>query len=419
MKRANDINPANLVWARETAGLELDEAADRLGFIRPTKAESAAQRLLAFESGERTPTRNQLLKFASVYRRPLLAFYMKQPPVKGERGDDFRQTAGRVSRRDNSLLDALLRDIRARQEMVKSLLEDEEETRDLPFVGSAAIDQEPGAVAASIAVTLEFDYQRRGSRRGDASALFKTLRERAEAVGVFVLLVGDLGSYHTELSVDVFRGFAISDEVAPFVIINDKDARAAWSFTLVHELAHIWLNISGVSGAPSPERPQSLHDQIERFCNDVAGEFLLPNAALQEQSNRPDAKDKQSAANVIRALADEWSVSEPMVAYRLNRVGLVETAMYRELVADYAARWRRHRSRQRELLRDTEGSPNPHVIKRYKLGNALLDVVRRTLRDSTLTHTKAAKILGVKSGSVEPLLRGYEQGRRSIIQSTS
>ena len=413
--RANNINPAILAWARETAGLELDEAADRLGFIKPTKTESAARRLLAFESGERTPTRNQLLRFASVYRRPLLAFYMKQPPLKGERGDDFRQAAGRVSRRDNSLLDALLRDIRARQEMVKSLLEDEEETRDLPFVGSATIDQEADAVAASISVTLEFDYQRQESRRGGVDALFKSLRERAESVGVFVLLVGDLGSYHTELSTEVFRGFAISDKVAPFVVINDKDAQAARSFTLVHELAHIWLNISGVSGAPSPERPQSLHDRIERFCNDVAGEFLLPVAALREQPARPEADDKQSAVDLIQTLAHDWSVSEPMVAYRLNRIGLVETAIYRELVAEYAARWQRHRRRQRELLRDSEGGPDPHVIKRYKLGNALVDVVRRTLRDNTLTHTKAAKLLGVKPGSVERLLRGYEQSRGSMI----
>ena len=142
--RANNINPANLTWARETAGLDVDEAARRLAFIKPTEGESAAQRLQAFESGERTPTRNQLLRFASVYRRPLLTFYMKQPPVRGDRGGDFRQAVGHVSRRENSLLDALLRDIRARQEMVKSLLEDEEEASDLPFVGSATIDQEPG-----------------------------------------------------------------------------------------------------------------------------------------------------------------------------------------------------------------------------------------------------------------------------------
>ena len=74
-------------------------------------------------------------------------------------------------------------------------------------------------------------------------------------------LAGDLGSYHTELSADVFRGFAISDKVAPFIVINDKDARAARSFTLVHELAHIWLDESGVSGAPSPDAPRSPQDR--------------------------------------------------------------------------------------------------------------------------------------------------------------
>ena len=72
-----------------------------------------------------------------------------------------------------------------------------------------------------------------------------------------------------------------------------------------------------------------------------------------------------------------------MVAYRLNRTGLLEAAIYRELVTDYAARWQRHRRRQREQYRDNEGGPDPHVIKRYKLGNALVDVVRRTLRDNS------------------------------------
>ena len=199
-------------------------------------------------------------------------------------------------------------------------------------------------------------------------------------------------------------------------MINDKDARAARSFTLVHELAHIWLDESGVSGAPSPETPRSSQDRIERFCNDVAGEILLPDAALRERPIGPVAEDRQSAADAIQALADQWSVSEPMVAYRMNRIGLLETAIYRELVAGYAARWQHQRRRNREKYRDNEGGPNRHVVVRSKLGNALLDVVRRNLRDSTLTHTKAAKVLGVKAGSVEPLLRGYERNRGSMIQ---
>ena len=396
-----------LVWARDRAGLEVEEAADRLGFIKSTEKESASQRLMALENGDRAPTRAQLLELVRVYRCPLLAFYMKRPPRRDDRGEDFRQSAGAVSRRESSLLDALLRDIRARQEMVRSLLEDEEESQELAFVGSASINDGARAVAASIASTLEFDHRGRGARRGDADTLFRTLRERAESAGVFVLLIGDLGSYHTALGVEVFRGFAISDRVAPFVVINDQDARAARSFTLIHELAHIWLDRSGVSGVPSPNAPRSLEDRIEQFCNDVAGEFLLPAEALHAQPADFDAGDKRGAEDAIRLLADAWSVSEPMVAYRLKRTGKIETPVYRDLISDYASRWQRQRRRQSERNRERDGAPSAYVIRRSRLGRALLDVVQRTLRDNVLTHTKAAKLLGVKPGAVEPLLRGF------------
>ncbi|MFY1080099.1 ImmA/IrrE family metallo-endopeptidase, partial [Escherichia coli] len=78
---------------------------------------------------------------------------------------------------------------------------------------------------------------------------------------------GNLGSHHSALNVELFRGFALSDKVAPFVVINDQDSEQAWSFTLLHELAHIWLGQTGVSGG----RPTSV---IETFCNDVAGRIL-------------------------------------------------------------------------------------------------------------------------------------------------
>jgi hypothetical protein len=57
---------------------------------------------------------------------------------------------------------------------------------------------------------------------------------------VFVLLVGDLGSHHSPLSQEVFRGFALADKRVPFIVINDQDAKTARSFTLIHELTHIF-----------------------------------------------------------------------------------------------------------------------------------------------------------------------------------
>ena len=417
MNRANNINPGMLRWARETAGLDLHEAVGKLNFIRPSGDVTAAERLLAFEAGSQRPTRNQLQTFASVYRRPPLVFYMKRPPKTGSRGEDFRRTSGSVSRRENSLLDALLRDIRARQEMVKSLLEEQDEANDLAFAGSAAMTQRPESVASSIAETLDFDCKNPDKRDKHADGLFKTLRTKAESSGVFVMLIGDLGSHHTALDADVFRSFAISDHIAPFVVINDRTARPARPFTLMHELAHIWLNQSGVSGPPSLDTPHSSHERIERFCNDVAGEFLLPATSLLAHNARPDPGDKESVARFIEDVAKQWSVSETLVAYRLNRIDFVNNSIYRELVADYAVRWQCQR--QREQFRNSDGFLDPNVIKRYKLGNTLLDVVCRTLRNESLTHTKAAKLLGVKPGAVESFLRGYENNHSSMIQGTT
>ena len=59
------------------------------------------------------------------------------------------------------------------------------------------------------------------------------------------------------------------------MIINDQDAQAAWSFTLLHELTHVWLGETGVSGAFAEAT-------IEQFCNRVASEFLLPSGELTD-----------------------------------------------------------------------------------------------------------------------------------------
>ena len=100
-----------------------------------------------------------------------------------------------------------------------------------------------------------------------------------------------------------------------------------------------------------------------------------------------------------------------MIAYKLQRLGWISPRIYRELTADYAARWAALRQRTRENNRDSEGGPNYYTVKKFKLGDALIDVVRRTVRDNMLSHTKAAKVLGVKTSSVEPLIRTIERSR--------
>ncbi len=115
------VNPKILLWARETAALTLEDAARKLGLIE-SRGVSAVSRLKALESGAVAPSRPMLVKMAKQYRRPLLVFYMSAPPKTGDRGKDFRTLPGGFSLAENALLDALIRDIRARQSMVRSTL---------------------------------------------------------------------------------------------------------------------------------------------------------------------------------------------------------------------------------------------------------------------------------------------------------
>lgn len=388
------VNPEILRWARETAGLSLKDAAEKIG-IGEARGVAGEDRLALLEAGETEPSRPVLLRMANHYRRPLLAFYLATPPQTAARGEDFRTLPEEFASRDAALVDALLREVKARQEMVRSLLEAEDEAPILPFVGS--FDRKDGAeaLAGNIVATLGFNLQnfRRVAQPG-APKGFAYLRERAEAAGVFVLLIGNLGSHHSALNVELFRGFALADPVAPFVVINDQDSEAAWCFTLLHELAHIWLGQTGVSGGA----PRSA---IEIFCNDVAGRILLPAAELAQEEDLRAASTGQVIAR-IGAIATARQVSHSMVAYKLFRESLITQEQWSAATALFRQQWIRNRSAARDA-RSGEGGPDYYVVRRHRLGNRLIKLSRRMLAEGALSPSKAAAILGVKPNSVYPL----------------
>jgi Zn-dependent peptidase ImmA (M78 family) len=388
------VNPEILRWARETAGLSEEDAVRKLD-ISDTRNGTGLQRLRAYEEGKDPPSRPVLVKMAKQYRRPLLTFYMSAPPRAGDRGHDFRNVADHQAGAE-PLIDALLRDVQARQSMVRSLLEDEE-ARPLPFIGSMTMDDGVGTVLASIRQTIAVEIAAFRAQRSPESA-FALLRNGVEAAGIFVLLIGNLGSHHTTIDVEAFRGFALADPIAPFIVINDQDAKSAWSFTLIHELAHLWLGTTGVSGSEGDA-------QIEKFCNEVAGNFLLPaNELALIQIDQ--AQDVAAVSRAISTFAEERHLSRSMVAYQLLQNDRLTRDAWSGLTRLFRDQWRAGRDAQRGRARQTDGGPNYYVVRRHRLGAALLQFVSRSLSDGALTPTKAGKVLGVKARSVEPLLSG-------------
>ncbi len=379
-----NVNHIILSWARETADLPVGQAAKKLQ-IADGRTASAEEKLLAYESGDLAPSRAMLVKMAKLYRRPLLTFYLERPPSIGDRGEDFRTLPDLLEGQENAYVDMLIRDIKARQSVVRETLIEEDEETQLAFVGRNTVDQGVQYIAQALRniLNLDIDEFRAEPKYGGA---FKLLRQRAEAAGVFVLLQGNLGSHHTNMSVEAFRGFALSDGIAPFIVINNRDAKSAWSFTLLHEMAHIALGQTGVSGAHAEK-------QIEKFCNEVASEYLLPSDEFKHF--HPSISNFDGLSEAVSAYALTKKVSRAHIAYRLYRKGDINKALWEQLRDFYHKEWIEWRDKEKAINRKKKGGPNPYVIKRHDLGS-LISVVERFTYSGALSTTKAGMLLGMR-----------------------
>ena len=393
-----NVNPDILRWARETAGLSPEVAAKKLG-INDARGIDAAARLLALESGEVAPTRPMLAKMAKHYRRPLLVFYMKNIPPRGDLGEDFRTLPESVDLIQEGIVDAVVRDISARQSLVRGSLESADQAEPLPFIGSMRRQDGVKAVVDSIRTTLNFNLEAFRSEPGPRSA-FAYLRSCVETSGVFVILVDNLGSWLTTIGVNAFRGFALADDVAPFVAINANDSPGAWSFTLLHEIAHLWIGKSGLSGGTAKRG-------VEKFCEDIAAEFLLPRAEAANLGISETSPFEVDAARIAE-FARSRNVGNTMVAYMLYRNGAFNFDRFQEFKGAYRKAILARKDASKNRNADKDGGSDNYSVRKHRVGIPLIRLVDQLIHEGILSVTKAGMVLGVRAQNVHALL---ESGR--------
>lgn len=390
------IKHAILKWARETSNYSIENAAHKLG-LSDSKISSAAEKLAAYENGEKEPSRSLLIRMSKHYHRPLLTFYLDHPPRIGDRGEDFRTLPDQFEVIENTYVDVLIRDIKARQSTVRETLIDSDEDNVLEFIGRHNIDNGVERIVQTMRETINIsldDYRNQPSYK----EAFRLLRRHTEMAGIFVLLKGNLGSYHSNIDVAVFRGFALADDIAPFIVINDRDAEAAWSFTLLHEMAHIILGETGISGAYAEKK-------IEKFCNNVASEFMLPTSEFGRF--QVSEHNVETLKSEISEYAFSLKLSSSHIAYRLFRRGDIDKTTWDSLRKYYRDRWIERRNLIKEKNSQKDGGPSYYIVKHYKLG-ALVELVQRLTYAGSLTTTKAGMLLDVKPLKVHRL---FESGQ--------
>jgi len=83
------------------------------------------------------------------------------------------------------------------------------------------------------------------------------------------------------MPVEEIRGFSlVREERPPVIVISSQDSPNGRIFTLFHEYSHILLEESGLC-IPSEVIDKGQQD-VEKFCNEFAGNFLVPTHHLKE-----------------------------------------------------------------------------------------------------------------------------------------
>ena len=364
-----------LRWARARSGIAEDDWDRRF------------PKFASWLAGDAAPTLKQLEEFAKKTHTPVGFLFLDEPPVETVPIPDFRTVGGRPVGADEAasadLLDVIYTCER-RQEWYRDnqILEGE---APLDFVGSASTDDAVDGVAAQMREVLGWTAQNRATCRGSDGVL-TWLRERAEAAGVLVMISGIVGANtHRTLDPQEFRGFALADPNAALVFVNGADSKSAQVFTLVHELDHLWLGATALCDLD----PQSVRaNDVERWCNQVAAEVLVPMAEFNARLERvADLRDQ------LQPLAEHFRVSPQVILGRLREADaltwdqyMAELAAERERVADF-------------LTARGGGGGNYYNTKPVQVSRRFARALIASAKEGRTPYTRAFRLLDVKTGS--------------------
>lgn len=356
-----NILPDRYRWAIQRAGLTVDDYIER----HPDVA------LTEWMNGEKAPTVKQLEAFAKSVNVPFGFLFLETVPQENVPFPVFRGKAGRNNHFDLNVYDTV-NTVQQRQDWLEEyLVMNNIET--CRFVGSATIDTPINETVCLLRETLNLDTRWAFALANTEAAVSK-LTEMLEFAGVFVAYNGVVGNNtHRKLKVSECRGFALVNNVAPYIFVNSSDAPVAQLFTLIHETAHIMLGVS----AGHAETDTLSDDATERYCDKVAAEFLVPAQELRAVWNES-----------IRETARKFRVSELVIARRALELRLISGDAFHKFWIEYS-----NRPPYTKKTGNAGGSFYRTSVKR--VGRLFAIHVKNAVCNRQLSYTDAYRLTGL------------------------
>ena len=370
------INREILKWARTSARISLEKAAKTIS------KSSTADRIKEWESpeGKESPSLPQLKKLARLYRRPMEVFSLPYIPKEFPTLKDFRATKDELS----TAVVFMMREIQEKQEWLSNYYRSKGSK--LPFAGKYNIKHDPAVVAADIRKTLGIALKDKPDKP------LKYWITKAEEKRIFVALSSN---FHTRLKLDsdVFKGFVIADPYAPFIFLNSDDWDQGQLFTLVHELAHVWIGVSGISNEIGIISPGSDLHAVEKFCNEVAALALLPE---EEVKTFHPGKGDLEFKNVVKA-SRRFGVHNSIMVKRMTVLGIAGDNSD-ALLKSANELWKEFLEKEAKKPK-SKGGPNYYIMVLRRNSKTFANVVMENYKRGRISGADASRLLNVREAN--------------------
>ncbi len=306
--------------------------------LNQTPAEKLGEKLMdnitKWLDGTKTPTFHQLEEFSKKSNIPLGYFFLQTPPTEQPDLLEYRTIDSiQLMQPSRNLLDTI-HEMENIQDWMKAYRQDLGFDR-LAIVGSMSDAEDVNHIAYRIRQDLEWDetwYEKSRTARES----FSHIRGQLETCGVLVMMSGIVGkNTHRRLDVNEFRAFAMCDDWAPLLFINSADSNTAKLFSLLHEVAHIWI---GKSDLFNDRQGHTMGvSKSETLCNAVAGELLVPRNVFLAKWNHTSADVQEK----ISQLARDFRCGEIVIARRALDYNKIKPEIYHQIVQTAIANYNR------------------------------------------------------------------------------
>lgn len=356
MKSEVNIQPERLIWAIERAGMDVTEFE-----IKNPKVSSWIKK-------EKKPTFKQLQDFSKKVHVPFGYLFFPEPPVEEIPFPFFRSINKNPKSVSLNVRDTI-NILQKRQDWLRDYLIDGGYEK-LDFVGKFDKNDPSQKIVDDLRNTLNLS-RNWGSFHATLDIAVNHLVKIIEDLGIIVVFNGVVeNNTHRPIEIEECRGFVLVDDYAPFLFVNSKDGKAAQLFTIIHELAHVWL---GKSAGFDMEKLLPADDPIERLCDEIAAEFLVPKDIFMEI---------WSSTKDINILMKYFKVSKIVIWRRALDLGEISKKQFFEFYDEY---------KQTEFLRREKlgDGGNFFATAKKRVSQVFANHINNAVESGQLLHREA------------------------------